>query len=150
MSSLRCILYVSTAAWALSEVEIEVILETSRERNQHADVTGILLHRDGTFMQLIEGPQASLDRIFAIIRRDARHTGIIEILNEPATARELPIWSMAYRTRNFQAFVDPELFDSLLRPMAPSGQSALSPAKLLLNRFWNEWQNRGGLSTSRS
>ena len=150
MSTLRCILYVSNALGGLSEGEIEVILERSRANNREADVTGILLHRDGSFMQLIEGPQAGLERTYATIRGDPRHTGIVEISNEPATAREFPNWSMAYRTRGFQAFADPDQFESLLRPISPSTQSALSPAKLLLNRFWNEWKNPGGLSTPQS
>lgn len=49
--------YISTASHPPSEDELERLLAASRSWNAQHDITGILMHNDGSFMQLLKGPR---------------------------------------------------------------------------------------------
>jgi hypothetical protein len=76
---------------------IAEILRVSVERNQTCGVTGALLALDGWFVQLIEGPAASVDATFERIARDTRH-GFVKVLDRQAVSQRLfGDWSMCAR-----------------------------------------------------
>jgi hypothetical protein len=60
------LVYVSAAVTWFSEAELRALLTGARFRNENADITGMLLYKDGNFMQALEGSEAAvLDRIGA-------------------------------------------------------------------------------------
>ena len=134
---LHCLLYVSSAIRLLSEKEMEHLLSRARARNEEAGVTGILLHREGSFMQYLEGPKDGLAPIYRIIEQDPLHTGIIELINEPVSVREFPTWSMAFGTKDVRAFAYMDRHASPLHPALKPNQSVASPAVCVLNGIWN-------------
>jgi len=137
MTTLSCILYVSSAAGPISEAQIDHLLTRARARNAEANITGILLQRNGSFMQYIEGMDTDLQRIYTIIKNDPLHKGIIELMNEPIQTRVFPQWAMAYRTKNFQAFTDPDQYSLFLDPALAASLPETNPAAGALNAFWN-------------
>ena len=62
------------------------ILNEARLANARDGVTGVLTAVDGRFVQIIEGPEAALDRLLAKLLRDPRHTDLT-VLDRRATAR---------------------------------------------------------------
>lgn len=94
MTSLRSIVYVSTAVAGTTPEQLEQILLTSRRLNRQAEVTGVLLHHAGTFMQCLEGPEPAVLSTFERIRASKQHTGIVELLNEPVARRSFAQWAM--------------------------------------------------------
>lgn len=96
MDNLFRIVYVSTAAPGLGDRDIESLLNISQSNNDERFITGYLVHNGASFMQLIEGPFGEVDEIYARILRDRRHTGIVRIQAEWASARAFPNWSMNY------------------------------------------------------
>ena len=89
--------YVSSATRFIGKSELLELLDASRERNSKLGVTGVLLYRAGTFMQILEGPESIVDRVFAKITRDARHRGMLTLLRRQVKERAFADWSMAYR-----------------------------------------------------
>ena len=59
-------------------------------------VTGLLLFREGKFMQYLEGPKAGVLKIFEIIKTSSLHQDILEISIQPVERREYGDWSMAF------------------------------------------------------
>jgi len=55
--------------------------------NSQSSVTGILLHDDTHFFQLLEGPEDAVDSIFAKIAADKRHNNVVELMRDHAPAR---------------------------------------------------------------
>lgn len=51
---------------------------------------------DDRFLQYIEGPQAHIELVYYLIRRDRRHSGIIELIREPIEARAYSGWTLAF------------------------------------------------------
>jgi hypothetical protein len=75
---------------------IESILLTSRRNNPRLDVTGALLFNGEAFAQVLEGPRAAVDAVYANICRDTRHSHIVLLEQSDIPARDFSNWSMAY------------------------------------------------------
>jgi hypothetical protein len=70
------------------------ILRASQKNNARDGVTGMLLYADGNFLQVLEGPPEAVERTFARIEQDRRHSQVIVMSDEPTTQRDFADWSM--------------------------------------------------------
>ena len=91
------VVYVSSAVEILSDDELDNILTVSRRNNGNADITGMLLYKDGNFMQLLEGSKPEIDKVLSRIEVDIRHRGIIKLLQEEVSERAFSDWSMGFK-----------------------------------------------------
>lgn len=94
------LVYTSSAVTPFSQAELLDLLAESRRNNADLGVTGMLLYRDGNFMQVLEGEEAAVRKIFSIIMDDRRHRGIIILLQGQREERHFPEWSMGFRDLN--------------------------------------------------
>lgn len=94
------IVYVSAARHAFTPVELEVLLEKSRANNRRDGVSGVLVYRDGDFLQVLEGPEEAVRRTYDRIAQDPRHGGVIVLDESPITQRNFGDWSMGFRRVN--------------------------------------------------
>jgi len=90
------LIYASSAWQLLSQDEIMHILEVSRRKNAERNITGILLYKDGNFLQVLEGDEEAVSRLYQTIERDQRHKGLILLAKRKIAEREFPDWSMAF------------------------------------------------------
>ena len=104
--SLISLIYVSSAQVPFSNADLAALLEISRRNNALIDVTGMLVYRDGNFMQAIEGEEETIMRLQEKITRDPRHDGLITLLTQRIEKRQFPAWSMGFRN-----LADPTLRD---------------------------------------
>ncbi len=74
--------YVSTVSSNLSDTDIENLMNYVREHNNLLNITGILLHSDGNFFQVLEGEKEIIKMMFERIKKDARHYNIIKMLDK--------------------------------------------------------------------
>jgi len=91
------LIYVSSADHAMNEAELKQILDTAVSRNKEVDVTGMLLYSDGGFMQVLEGPRAAVDEIYARICVDDRHHNILRLCTDAITERDFSRWNMGFK-----------------------------------------------------
>jgi len=89
--------YVSSATTHLRRQDLRRLLDQSKTTNQGAGVTGMLLYKDGNFMQVLEGEAAVVRGAYAKIGRDGRHHGLITLLQGPIEERAFPTWSMGFK-----------------------------------------------------
>jgi hypothetical protein len=92
------IIYLSQVSASLSEDALKRILEESRANNKWRNITGILLYSDRQFMQLLEGEEADVARLYAKLAQDPRHIGLIKLADKPIAHRSFSEWSMAFET----------------------------------------------------
>jgi hypothetical protein len=97
MNKLFRLAYISAASKPFSKAELRSLLKQASERNAEAGVTGMLLNKEGRFMQILEGSKAAVKTTFGRISKDPRHHGIIVILKESANERDFPGWPMAFQ-----------------------------------------------------
>jgi uncharacterized protein YaaQ len=94
------IVYVSSAVRPFSSSELVELLSKAHERNTKIGITGMLLYKDGNFMQVIEGEEAAVRTLNAKIQQDPRHRGMITLLQGPLAERQFPDWSMGFKDLN--------------------------------------------------
>ena len=100
MSKLFRLAYVSTASKLFDSAELRDMLKESNARNKDAGITGMLLYKDGQFMQVLEGTLEAVTATFSRISRDPRHHGIMVLVKGAVQERRFPGWSMAFRDLN--------------------------------------------------
>jgi Sensors of blue-light using FAD len=89
--------YVSSALQPFSPRQLRDLLDRSNENNRRRDVTGMLLYKDGNFMQVLEGEEATVSAVHNLILRDVRHRGINTLLRGEIAGRQFPNWSMGFK-----------------------------------------------------
>jgi hypothetical protein len=94
------LIYISSAAKLMEQNELSEILAVSRKNNTIADVTGMLLYSQGTFIQALEGEEEVIKNLYAKIEHDKRHKSVIMLIEGKTDKRTFPNWSMAFLTLN--------------------------------------------------
>jgi hypothetical protein len=90
------LMYVSTSTVAFNDESLRALLAGARTANVAVEVTGMLLHQDGSFLQVLEGKPVVIDPLFAKIGRDRRHGGVVMLARNDITVRNFPDWSMGF------------------------------------------------------
>ncbi|MFG6443811.1 BLUF domain-containing protein [Microbacterium sp. P06] len=91
------LVYSSNASTTFDDADLEALLMSSRTNNRAAALTGLLLHRDGRFLQVLEGPESSVRERMSVIADDRRHTDIRMLVEEHIDERRFPYWAMEHR-----------------------------------------------------
>ena len=94
------VVYISSAVKQFSPPELAELLAKSRVNNARSGLTGMLLYKDGNFMQVLEGEAAAVGALEAKIAADPRHRGMITLLRGELLTRDFSDWSMALRDLN--------------------------------------------------
>ncbi len=97
------LIYVSSAVKTFNEAELLEILKVSRENNSKQHITGMLLFKDGNFLQVLEGEEAEVMKLYEVICLDPRHRGANIIEKSKIVKRQFGDWSMGFRNLNDDA-----------------------------------------------
>ncbi|MGV3617191.1 MAG: BLUF domain-containing protein [Fimbriimonas sp.] len=90
------LLYVSSASEQLADDELLAILEASRHNNERDGITGMLVYSEGSFLQVLEGPEPVIDSAYARISLDPRHRGLLRLRRRTVERRSFGDWSMGF------------------------------------------------------
>ncbi len=88
------LVYVSAAAPQLTRADLIEMGRTAQRNNQKSRLTGLLLHVDDEFFQVIEGPSAAVEDVFSRICEDKRNEWVTPLLREHPFRRVFKTWSM--------------------------------------------------------
>lgn len=92
--SLHQIIYTSQASEQFNKRNLLDLLHTSRGYNTIDNISGLLMHRNGYFLQIIEGEQDVVENLFQRLSNDTRHKNIKMILNRTVESRLFSNWAM--------------------------------------------------------
>lgn len=96
--ALEMISYVSLARKTPKESDLQKMLVEARNQNKANKITGSLLYRDGTYVQVFEGPRTATEKLYQKIQTDDRHHQVVTLFRRPTRKRYFKDWTMAYRT----------------------------------------------------
>ncbi len=96
MEKVFFLVYVSSAVRLFTETELLRLLARSRRNNLASGITGMLLYKQGNFIQVLEGSEENVRYRFTKICRDPRHHGVFVIDEGFAAERCFPDWSMGF------------------------------------------------------
>lgn len=94
---LQQLIYMSVSAKELSSEDLEQILNASRRNNIEKNVTGLLVVKGKTFLQVLEGESETIKPLFQKLKEDQRHRDISIISWEVTEKRDFPQWSMGFK-----------------------------------------------------
>lgn len=97
---MKRIIYCSRATRPLSSEQLVSLLAQAREDNRASGITGLLLYSHQSFLQLIDGDNKEIDRLYGSIARDARHDRLRLLLDTEISARKYPDWTMGFAHLN--------------------------------------------------
>lgn len=127
------VLYISKLVKGQPLSTIDDILNVSRKNNAINNVSGVLLFRNGEFLQLLEGDKLDVYYTLKKIRDDKRHTGL-EILHEGEIQHKLfDKWSMAYKPEGEK---NPEINDRVTELFQKNSIKNNLQLMSLLNKFY--------------
>jgi hypothetical protein len=107
------LIYISSAPSAFTAEDLHGLSDVSAKNNQRDGITGALIFKEGTFMQVLEGEEPAVRATFARISRDSRHHDLITLLRREIQQRQFPDWSMWV-----------EVITATSAPSEPSGEFA--------------------------
>jgi len=114
--------YASTSLKEWSPDELLGLLKACRTNNGAKNITGILLYAKGTFFQVLEGDEATVSSLYAMIEKDKRHKNVTLIQKEKITERAFPYWSMGFEKIDVKELSKMEgLNDFFEHDFTPSG-----------------------------
>jgi len=100
------IIYISRATQKMSEDDLVDLLNVSRKNNILNDVTGMLLYRNGEFMQALEGEKSKIEALYDKISKDSRHDQIVVLSRKNIVERVFSNWSMGFENLSGTALND--------------------------------------------
>ena len=89
--------YASSATQPFSGEELRALLQQSRRNNAALGVSGMLLYKNGNFLQVLEGREATVRGLAVKIQRDPRHTDVTTLLEGFENEYQFPDWSMGFQ-----------------------------------------------------
>lgn len=114
------LIYLSKATRLMSEKDLLEILNESRDWNTAHGITGLLLYVEGNFlttgkqnlyaspggkfMQVLEGEETEVLRIFESIQTDARHQDILVLMQGVAGSRDFSDWALGFNAYDLQDY----------------------------------------------
>jgi hypothetical protein len=91
------IVYYSDASSPMGEDALIDLLRVSMRNNSRDNITGCMIYANHRFIQLLEGEQAQVERLFNKIKSDSRHSNVQVAVEMSTTQRLFPNWSMAFK-----------------------------------------------------
>ena len=90
------LVYVSAAVTWFSARELRALLDQCRHSNAELGITGMLLYKDGNFMQSLEGDEGTVRALVARIAVDRRHQGMVTLTSGHTAGRQFSDWTMGF------------------------------------------------------
>ena len=129
--------YVSTAVPSFDPAEIQSILRSAHSHNPTQDLTGVMMFRGSTFLQLLEGPEDNVRALYNKIGKDKRHRNLMTLMERTTDKRIFQDWSMAYHEIGP---IDLKLISEVLSWRALVSGNDVDDVRVL--RFLNLFQNK--------
>lgn len=91
------VIYVSEASAPVDTAALATIKQQSGINNRQVAVTGMLIHQNGCFLQMLEGDEKRVRWLMEKIRRDPRHRRVRTVIEGASSRRCFASWSMGVR-----------------------------------------------------
>jgi Sensors of blue-light using FAD len=126
----------STASHLLTKAELQAMLEKTCETNAKVGITGMLLYKDGSFLQVLEGDQEAVMKLASRIKEHHGHKNFQMLLRGTSEHRLFPDWSVGFRNLTDNSLKCTPGFSDFLNTPFTGVEFSANPAgcmKLLLS-----------------
>jgi hypothetical protein len=90
------LIYTSQATISFTEDTLTKLLKQSQQWNEQVGITGVLLHNDEHFVQVLEGSIEAVSALFGKLLGDVRHHNVVRLASGRIAARRFGEWTMSF------------------------------------------------------
>ena len=90
------LVYTSKPYGSMEDSVLDDLLERSRSKNYKSGITGVLHFGNGSFLQVLEGPETEVINLYSKITADPRHRNCIILSINLVQDRLFGNWSMGF------------------------------------------------------
>ena len=90
------LIYASAATVDFSNADLKELLRIARKNNESLNISGMLLYHEKSFLQILEGEEASVFPLFDKIHQDSRHNQVKLLLKANVEERSFQDWMMGF------------------------------------------------------
>ena len=109
-------IYISAATVQFTTEDLAKLLSKARANNSSVDVTGMLIFHEGSFFQVLEGPEEEVFKIYDLISDDPRHDDVKLLLKSKVEKRSFEDWSMGFVNPEKELFKQIHGFADFFKP----------------------------------
>lgn len=139
MADLFALTYLSRATRDLLPEALDSILLQARLFNAAEQITGVLLYGDERFFQLLEGPEASVRKVFDRISGARAHKDIRVLSQGSIAGRFFDSWHMGFTHSPISAMQDLSQFAWEEAMPCTRGEAEKSVGLGLVMQYWETW-----------
>jgi hypothetical protein len=141
------LIYSSVEQILFDEDQLKILLNQSRDFNQENNITGILLYvrgqqitkSKGRFMQLLEGDERIIRKLYEKIEKDNRHESVVLLQFGKYERRCFTDWSLGFEESDSELFQSLSGHFNLNDIISYCNKTVASDVPLqFLQRFYNE------------
>lgn len=140
------LVYTSQATVKVTPEVVQNIMGNCDIKNNILRISGILFYQNGIFMQLLEGEETVVRKLFDLISHDTRHTGIKVLYEGHCSMSRLSLWAMGFSSKE----IETESFKS--NPFYLSPEEAMAVCKELpdeIGRHFIAFMSAQGISSNK-
>ncbi len=133
------LVYISYATAPFSETELVDMLQKFRIKNKAKEITGMMLYLQERFIQVLEGDQSTIKRLYNKIEKDGRHKKVSIVLEGESPERIFKDWSMGFKNLSLEDYNELNGFqdiDTFFEKQNVSNES--SAALIFLKLFYKK------------
>lgn len=93
---LTVFVYKSKKIHNFSEMDLHALIKKSSENNEKNKITGVLLYNGNYFLQIIEGNDEEILKLYEKILSDGRHNHLVEVITTQIPNRYFSKFGMSY------------------------------------------------------
>lgn len=90
------LVYTSKPYGSMEDSVLDALVEQSRRKNYKSGITGVLHFGNGSFIQVLEGPEIEVINLYSKIVRDPRHRNCVILNISLVQERLFGNWSMGF------------------------------------------------------
>ena len=96
---LKQVIYVSKKTDSSSD-SLTDIYDISQKNNSESGISGCLLIGSDSYLQLLEGPDSSVEKLYSKIKVDSRHKKVKKLFEQHIEEKSFSSWSMKFAPFN--------------------------------------------------
>jgi Sensors of blue-light using FAD len=130
------LVYISYATAPFLETELVDMLQKFRIKNKPKEITGMMLYLQERFIQVLEGDQSTIKRLYNRIEKDPRHKKVSIVLEGESPERIFKNWSMGFKNLSLADYNELSGFQDMDTFFAKQNVSNESSAALIFLKLF--------------
>jgi hypothetical protein len=126
----------SSATYEFNKPRLLALLEETRKIYTRLGITGMLLYKDGNFLQVLEGEEETVMILISMIKESPGHKAFQVLMTGTSEHRLFLDWSIAFRDLTDKLLTETRGFSDFLNTPFAGDEFSVNPApcmRLLLS-----------------